>query len=191
MKKIVFFGNSLIAGYGLIYPSTESIPALIAGKLRSAGMEYEVINAGISGDTTATALDRLDRHLKGNIDIFVVELGANDFLRGVSPQEVSHNLQGIISKVITFCPQASIMLLGMALPEWAHGIHGTQSLAYQNIYKDLAAENNISLVPSFLKGVAGKPGLNMPDGVHPLAAGYQIAAENIWPELSKLIKRLL
>jgi acyl-CoA thioesterase-1 len=187
MKRIVFFGDSLIAGYGLNNPSVESIPALIAGKLRSANLDYGVINAGISGDTTASAIDRLDMHLSGNIDIFVIELGANDFLRGISPLDVSHNLQAIISKVITYYPQASILLLGLALPEWAHGVHGTQSQAYQNIYKDLAAENKISLVPSFLKGVAGKPGLNMHDGVHPLAAGYQIAAENIWPELSKLI----
>lgn len=183
-NKIVFFGDSLVAGYGLKDPSSESIPALINTKLKNLGLHYSVINAGVSGDTTASALARLDQTLNEKPAIFILELGANDFLRGMSPVLILSNLQLIISKVKSTCPSASILLLGIELPDWATGLHHGD---YSVIFSALAERNGISLVPSFLKNVAGIRALNMYDGVHPLKEGYQIAAENIWPELYRII----
>ncbi|WP_316846779.1 GDSL-type esterase/lipase family protein [Pedobacter psychrodurus] len=174
MEKIVFFGNSLVAGYGLKDPASESLPALIDQKLKQHGMNFQVVNAGISGDTTASALSWIARSLQGGIAIFIIELGANDFLRGIAPSLIYDNLQSIISRVKSECPRASILIPGIALPQWAHMSHGR---GYGGIYEKLARENNTAIVPSFLKNVSGKRALNMPDGVHPLAPGYQIASE--------------
>ncbi|KQM77861.1 hypothetical protein ASE74_15795 [Pedobacter sp. Leaf216] len=184
MEKIVFFGNSLIAGYGLKDPKSEALPALIDQKLKQQRFSFEVVNAGLSGDTTAAALSRIAPYLTGNIAIFVIELGANDFLRGLSPTLIYNNLQTILSRVRVAQPLASILILGIALPQWAYG-HGS---GYQGIYEKLAKENGVAIVPSFLKNVAGNRSLNMPDGVHPLASGYRIAAENIWPEIHTIIQ---
>jgi len=184
-NKIIFFGDSLVAGYGLLNPSTESIPALISAKLKQLGMNYSVINAGISGETTSSASSRLDLVLTEKPDIFILELGANDFLRGVSPLLILTNLQSIISRVKLACPGAAILLLGIELPGWATGLHEGD---YSEIFSALADKNNIARVPSFLKNVVGIRSLNMPDGVHPLKEGYAIAAENIWPELYRIIQ---
>ncbi|WP_293789800.1 arylesterase [uncultured Pedobacter sp.] len=184
-NKIIFFGDSLVAGYGLKDPSSESVPALINEKLKKLGLKYSVINAGVSGDTTASALSRLDRALNEKPTIFILELGANDFLRGISPVLILSNLQLIINKVKSTIPLASILLLGIELPDWATGLHHGN---YSDIFSALAEKNSISLVPSFLKNVAGIRTLNMYDGVHPLKEGYQIAAENIWPELYRIIQ---
>ncbi|RZJ87576.1 MAG: arylesterase [Chryseobacterium sp.] len=185
MKKIVFFGDSLTAGYGLRDPEKESIPALISHRLKHLGMDFEVSNAGISGDTTRTAIDRLASILVGDIAVFVLELGANDFLRGHSVREVESNLQTIITNVKKAYPQSAILLLGLELPYWAHVGHGS---GFGGIFQNLAKANSIALVPSFLSGVAGNRALNMPDGVHPLAAGYQLATDNILPALLKILK---
>ncbi|WP_025145460.1 arylesterase [Pedobacter jeongneungensis] len=185
MLKVIFFGDSLFAGYGLSDPSRESIPALIGEKLKKKGLNYGTINAGVSGDTTTSALSRLDRVLKEDMAIFILELGANDFLRGINPALVTANLQAIINKVKSACPSASILLLGIELPVWANEAHST---GYGIIFSQLAKKNGIALVPSFLKNVSGHRELNMPDGVHPLKKGYQIAAENIWPELHRIIR---
>lgn len=184
-NKIVFFGDSLMAGYGLKDPSSASIPALIKVKLKKLGLNYSVINAGVSGDTTASALSRLDQALNEKPAIFILELGANDFLRGISPLLILSNLQLIISKVKSTIPSSSILLLGIELPDWATGWHHGD---YSGVFSALAEKNSISLVPSFLKNVAGIRALNMYDGVHPLKEGYQIAAENIWPELYRIIQ---
>ncbi|SFA54272.1 acyl-CoA thioesterase-1 [Pedobacter suwonensis] len=184
-NKIVFFGDSLVAGYGLKDPFSESIPALTNAKLKELGLKYTVINAGLSGDTTASALSRLGQVLNENPAIFVLELGANDFLRGISSVLIRSNLQLIINKVKTSCPSASILLLGIELPDWATGWHQSD---YSGIFPALAEKNGLSMVPSFLKNVAGIRELNMYDGVHPLKEGYEIAAENIWPELYRIIQ---
>ena len=183
-NKIIFFGDSLVAGYGLKDPDRDSIPALIGAKLKLLNLNYSVINAGTSGDTTTSAQSRLEHVLHENPAIFVLELGANDFLRGISPVLVLSNLQLIISRVKSSCPSAAILLLGIELPDWATGLHQED---YSGIFPALAAKNGIALVPSFLKNVAGVRYLNMDDGVHPLREGYQIAAENIWPELYRII----
>ncbi|MGM9478090.1 arylesterase [Pedobacter sp. GSP4] len=183
-SKIIFFGDSLVAGYGLKDPATTSIPALIGAKLKQLNLTYSVVNAGISGDTTSSALSRLEGVLDQEPAIFILELGANDFLRGTSPVLILANLQLIISKVKSSCPSTSILLLGIELPDWAIGLHKAD---YSGIFQALAERNGIPLVPSLLKNVAGIHYLNMYDGVHPLREGYQIAAENIWPELYKII----
>lgn len=134
-NKIVFFGDSLVAGYGLKDPLSESIPALINAKLKKLGLKHTVINAGLSGDTTASALSRLGHVLNENPAIFILELGANDFLRGMSPVLILSNLQLIINKVKSTCPWASILLLGIELPYWATGWHQSD---YSGIFPALA-----------------------------------------------------
>lgn len=140
---------------------------------------------GSAGDTTASALLRIACSLQGDIAIFIIELGANDFLRGLAPTLIYDNLQAMKSRVKLECPRASILTLGITLPQWANTSRGN---GYSGIYEKLARENNTAIVPSFLKNVSSKRALNMPDGVHPLASGYQIPVENIWPEIYALIE---
>ena len=184
MKKIVFFGDSLTAGYGLSSPHSESLPALINERLLTSGMYYDVVNAGISGDTTRAARLRIEKYTSFDMALFVLELGANDFLRGYSPVEVQQNLQFMIDRVREKSPAVPILLLGIELPLW---IANSYVDGYRKIFSNLSKQNSISLVPSFLKGVSGNRALNMIDGVHPLAAGYKIAAENIWPTIRQLL----
>jgi len=184
MKKIVFFGDSLTAGYGLSSPHSESLPALINERLLTSGMYYDVVNAGISGDTTRAARVRIEKYTNFDMALFVLELGANDFLRGYSPVEVQQNLQFMIDRVREKSPAVPILLLGIELPLW---IANSYVDGYRKIFSNLSKQNSISLVPSFLKGVSGNRALNMIDGVHPLAAGYKIAAENIWPTIRQLL----
>lgn len=184
MKHIVFFGNSLTAGYGLKNPSIESLPSLVQQKLVAANFDYIVLNFGVSGDTSGGGLDRLSTVLEFLIDIFVLELGANDLLRGYPSAWTKNNLQLIIDQVKFSHPKAQILILGMQLPTW---IPGARAAEFRAIYPDLARKNSTALVPFFLEGIAGVKSLNMDDGLHPLAEGYQIIAENIWPFLVKLI----
>jgi len=185
MKQIVFFGDSLTAGYGLLKPGTESFPALLQEKLQLAGLDYKVINAGISGDTSASGLQRIHEVFQYKMDIFVLELGANDLLKGLSAQATFANLQQIINLVSNRFPAVKLMLLGMQLPLW---VPGERAAAFRHIYQRLAADNHMALVPFFLEGVAGVKHLNLTDGIHPLAEGYQIIAENVWPVLKELIE---
>jgi len=186
MGTIVFFGDSLTAGYGLKDPLKESLPARIGQILMSEGMDYHVINAGISGDTSVSGLNRLPDTLKIDTDIFVLELGANDLLRGHPAALVSHNLQKIISAVKATHPAADILILGMKLPFW---IPDERAPGYRRIYQDLAVQNHCELVPYLLDGIEGRKHLNMYDGVHPLAEGYKIMADTVWPTLKKMIKK--
>lgn len=185
MKKIIFFGDSLTAGYGLKQPRKQALPALISERIKSERLNFEVINEGINGDTTRSALNRLHSVLHGELSVFVLELGANDFLRGYPAEEVMENLQKIISIVKAKYPESAILLLGIELPQWANSGLG---LGYGNIFAALARANRIFFVPSLLKGVMGKRTLNLPDGVHPIAEGYNIAAENIWPTLLEMLR---
>jgi len=147
-------------------------------------MYYDVVNAGISGDTTRAARVRIEKYTNFDMALFVLELGANDFLRGYSPVEVQQNLQFMIDRVREKSPAVPILLLGIELPLW---IANSYVDGYRKIFSNLSKQNSISLVPSFLKGVSGNRALNMIDGVHPLAAGYKIAAENIWPTIRQLL----
>jgi acyl-CoA thioesterase-1 len=179
-KTILFFGNSLTAGYG-VDPS-EAYPALIQDKIDSLGLNYKVVNAGVSGETTADGNSRIDWILKQPIDIFVLELGGNDGLRGIPLAETKKNLQSIIDKVKAKYPNAKIILEGMQIPPNMGPAYTTK---FKEIYPAVASENHIDLVPFLLKGVGGDPKLNQRDGIHPTAEGHKIVAENVWEILKK------
>lgn len=183
LKTILFFGNSLTAGYGLDDPS-EAFPALIQKKIDSLNLPYKVINAGLSGETTAGGTNRIDWLLKQKIDVFVLELGANDGLRGIPPAETSRNLQRIVNKVKAKYPDAKQILLGMEVPP---NMGGTYASQFRVIFRQIAEKNDMVLVPFMLDGVAGNPQLNLRDGIHPTAKGYEMVANNVWSELKDVL----
>lgn len=184
MQNILFFGDSLTAGYGLRNAATESFPAIIGQKIAAAGLDYKIINAGLSGDTTAGGLRRLTYWLSQPVSIFVLELGINDIIRSMPPSTTQKNLQEIVDKVKATYPGVKIALMGMQIPPF---IHSPVAVQFGQIFAGLAAANNISLVPFFLEGVAGKPHLNLPDRLHPNAAGYKVIADNVWPVIRNLL----
>ncbi|MFA4870662.1 MAG: arylesterase [Pedobacter sp.] len=185
MKQIIFFGDSLTAGYGLRSAPTESFPALLQQKINQSGFPYQIINAGISGDTTQSALYRLEKVLRSPIAIFILALGANDMLQSHSPTATAANLEKIIQRVKETNPEVKLALLGMELPAW---ITQAKAEPYRKLYRGLAEKYGMSYLPFLLEGVAGKPELNMPDGLHPNAAGYQIIAERVWPLLHSMLE---
>ena len=176
-KNILFFGDSLTAGYGLSDPTDDAYPALIQHKLDSLKLPYNVINAGNSGETTAGGLGRIDWVLKQKIDIFILELGANDGLRGIPVEETRRNLQAIIGKVKTKYPDAKIILTGMQVPP---SMGADYANSFKAIFPQLAKKNKIDLVPFLLTNVGGIPKLNQGDGIHPTAEGAKIVANNVW-----------
>ena len=174
-KTILFFGNSLTAGMGL--DVEEAFPALIQRKIDSASLTFNVINAGLSGETTASGKNRLAWLLKQKVDVFVLELGANDGLRGIPLEETKKNLQNIIDEVKAHNSEVIIVLAGMQIPP-NMGLEYTKD--FRNIFPDLAAENKLALIPFLLMDVAGNPDLNQADGIHPTAEGQIIVANNVW-----------
>ena len=184
MKNILFFGDSLTAGYGLANISLESLPALLQEKIRNEQLPYRVINAGVSGETTAGGLTRIDLLLYQQIDVFVLELGANDILRGIPPQTTAKNLQAIVDKVNIKYPDCKKLLLGMEIPAW---IPGAFAAAFRAVFRKIADDNGMSLVPFLLDGVAGMPHLNLLDVFHHSAEGYRVIADKVWPVLRELL----
>jgi acyl-CoA thioesterase-1 len=178
-KTILFFGDSLTAGYGLDDP-TNAFPGVIQRKIDSLKLPYNVINAGVSGETTAGGLGRIDWILKQKADIFVLELGANDGLRGIPVSETTQNLQAIIDKVKAKYPDVKLVMLGMQVPPSMGADYIT---GFKAIFPNLANKNKVLLVPFLLDGVAGNPKLNQPDGIHPTAEGAKIVAGNVWQVL--------
>ena len=175
VKTILFFGNSLTAGYGL--DPVEAFPALIQEKIDSLGLPYMVINAGVSGETTSGGSARIDWILRQPIDVFVLELGANDGLRGIPVTETKKNLQLIIDKVKEKNPETILVLAGMQVPP---NMGPQYSKEFREIFPSLAKENNMILIPFLLEGVGGERALNQEDGIHPTAEGHAILADNIW-----------
>jgi len=184
MQNILFFGDSLTTGYGLRNAAAESFPAIIGQKVAAAGLGYRVTNAGLSGDTSAGGLHRIDYWLSQPVSVFVLELGINDVIRGSAPSTILNNLQAIIDKVKVKYPTAKIAIMGMQMPVF---LQSPVAGLFGQIFTKLAAANNISLVPFFLEGVAGNPHLNLPDKLHPNAAGYKVIADNVWPVIQKLL----
>jgi acyl-CoA thioesterase-1 len=182
-KNIIFFGNSLTAGYGL--EPTQAFPALIQRKIDSLGLPYQVVNAGLSGETTAGGKNRIDWILKQPVDIFVLELGGNDGLRGIPISETRANLQEIIDRVRAKNPEVKIVLAGMQVPP---NMGRRYAQEFQQLFRDLAQKNNTALIPFLLEGVGGIPELNLPDGIHPTAQGHGIVAENVWSVLKTVLK---
>ena len=182
-KIILFFGNSLTAGMGL--DPEEAFPALIQQKLDSLNMDYTVINAGLSGETTAGGLNRLEWVLNQEVSIFVLELGANDGLRGTPLNETRTNLQGIIDAVLQKNPNTRIVLAGMQIPP---NMGGDYTSEFRQVFPDLAEKNNANLIPFLLEDVAGIPELNQPDGIHPTKKGQEIVANTVWEVLQPLVQ---
>jgi acyl-CoA thioesterase-1 len=184
MKNILFLGNSLTEGYGLRNKAQESFPALIQQKINASQLDYKVINAGLSGDTSTGGLNRVDYWLSSPITVFVLELGINDVIRGIPPTSTSKNLQAIIDKVKAKYPQVKIALMGMEVSAF---VPAPFSIQFREIFHRLAATNQIAFVPFLLEGVAGKQHLNLPDRLHPSAEGYRIIADKVWPVIEKLL----
>ncbi len=185
MKTILVLGDSLSEGFQLKH--TEAYPALLAERLRGAGLNFEVTNASASGGTTEGGLRRLPPHLKNKIDIFILELGVNDAFLGVPVEQIQNNLQQIIEQVKQRNPNVRIVIAGMQLPN-----HSADDYvqAFGQVYVDLAAKNHAGLVPYLLEGVGGNPALNLPDGIHPNAAGQRILAENVWRVLEPIAREV-
>ncbi len=175
-KTILFFGDSLTAGYGLDDPS-DAFPGVIQRKIDSLKLPYTAVNAGVSGETTAGGLGRIDWILKQKVDVFILELGANDGLRGIPVKETEQNLQAIINKVKAKYPDAKIVLAGMQVPP---SMGGDYVNSFKGLFPKLAEKNKIALVPFLLANVGGNPKLNQADGIHPTAEGAKIVAENVW-----------
>jgi acyl-CoA thioesterase-1 len=184
-KTILVFGDSLSDGFML--KRSEAYPALLAKKLGAAGLKFQVINASASGGTTDGGLERLPAHLKHRIDIFILELGINDAFRGVPTDQIEANLQQIIDKVKARNPNVRVIIAGMQLPGYAADDYVS---AFGNMFADLATKNGAASVPYLLKGVAGYPSLNLPDGIHPNAAGQKILAENVWRVLEPMAREV-
>lgn len=182
---ILFFGNSLSAGYGLM--PEQSFPALIRARIDSLKWPFKVINAGLTGDTSAGGLRRINWLLRQEIDVFVLELGGNDGLRGIPLEETKKNLQGIIDLTRKKNPEVKILIAGMRIPP---NMGKRYTDRFKEIFVELAEENKADLIPFLLEGVGGIPRLNLPDRVHPNAEGHKIVAENVWTQLRPILFKL-
>jgi len=178
---IVAFGDSLTAGYGL--PEPESFTTLLQEKLEQNGYPYRVVNAGVSGDTSAGGLRRLEWSLEGDVKLMILELGGNDGLRGLPVEQMKKNLEQIIETAQK--RQIKVVLAGMEAPP---NLGDAYTREFRNVFRDLAKQYDLPFIPFVLDGVAGVDGLNQPDGIHPNAAGEKIFTNNVWrvlePELA-------
>lgn len=178
---IIFYGDSLTAGYGV---GTElAFPAKVGELLEQAGQETTIINSGVSGETSAGGLTRIDWVLGRTLDVFVLELGANDGLRGLPIQQTEQNLQAILDKVKLKYPNAQLVIAGMMVPPNMGNRYAT---AFESIFPTLAKKNDAVLIPFLLNGVAGDPELNQPDGIHPNVKGHEIVAETVYNSIKVL-----
>ncbi len=182
--NIVFFGNSLTAAYQL--SPEQGFPALIQQKIDALGLPYTCINAGVSGETTMDGVARIGWVLQQPVDVFVLELGANDALRGLPLKETKKNLQAIIDRVKGVNPQCTILLAGMLAPP---NLGPEYTITFKELFPNLAAKNSANLIPFLLEGVAADPKLNLEDGIHPNAEGHKIVAENVWKVLAPLLRK--
>ncbi|MEO5789527.1 MAG: arylesterase [Gelidibacter sp.] len=182
-KTILCFGDSITAGYGLD-DTTEAFPALLQQKIDSSHLNYTVVNSGVSGETTAGGKSRIDWIMKQPVDIFLLELGANDGLRGVALSETRANLQAIIDVVKEKSPKTTIILAGMELPP---NMGQAYTNEFRQLFADLAKKNNLKFIPFLLKDVGGIPTLNQGDGIHPNVEGHKIVAETVWETLKPLL----
>ena len=186
LQHVLIFGDSITAGYGL--EIEQAFPALIQEKIDAREWPFRVTNAGLSGETSSGGLNRINWLLRQPVDVFILELGGNDGLRGISPDLTQRNLQSIIDLVREANPEATIIVAGMQIPPNLGSAYTSQ---FKNIFPSLAEANDADLIPFILDGVGGIPRLNLPDGIHPTAEGHSIVAENVWEVLeSILIERM-
>ena len=182
-KTILIFGDSLTAGYGL-EDVNDAFPAIIQTKVDSLSLDYTVVNSGVSGETTAGGKSRIDWVLNQPIDVFILELGANDGLRGIPLTETRENLQAIIDAVLAKNSAAKIILAGMQLPPNM----GPEYISeFRTIFPDLAKKNELYLIPFLLKDVGGIVELNQADGIHPTVEGHKVLAKNVWTVLEPIL----
>ena len=181
-KRLLFFGNSLTAGYGV--EPEQAFPALVGNKIDSLKLGYEVINAGLSGETTAGGRSRVGWILRQPVAVFVLELGGNDGLRGLPLAATRQNLQGIIDTVRRRSPGAQIVLAGMQIPP---NLGPAYAQEFKALYQEIAAKNRLVLIPFLLAGVGGDRKLNQADGIHPTPAGHRIVARTVWATLGPLL----
>lgn len=179
--EIVILGDSLTAGLGLA--PDEAYPALIQRRLRNDGLGYTVVNAGVSGDTSAGGLSRLDWALQGNVRVLVVALGGNDALRGLPTEQLKRNLAEIITRAQA--RHITVILAGMEAPP---NYGRDYAVAFHQVYPALAREYHVRLIPFLLQGVAGDPKLNQPDGIHPTVDGARLVADNVWVALKPVLE---
>jgi len=184
-KTILVFGDSLSDGFML--KRSEAYPTLLAKKLRAAGLNFLVTNASASGGTTDGGLERLPPHLRHRIDILILELGINDAFRAVPIDQIQNNLQEIIDRVKAKNPSAHVVIAGMQMPGYTADDYVS---AFGQMFSDLATKNRAALVPYLLQGVGGNPSLNLPDGIHPNAAGQKILAQNVWRVLEPVAREV-
>ena len=182
-KTVVFFGDSITAGYGL--SKEQAYPSILRSQLEEEGVDCEIINAGLSGETSAGGLSRVSWILKKPVDIFVLELGANDALRGLPLDVTKSNLQKIMDRVKVKNPEVIFIIAGMMVPP---NLGDEYAREFMSIFPALAKDNNTILVPFLLEGVAGDENLNLPDGIHPNAEGHRILADNVMPFLKKALQ---
>lgn len=181
-KTIIFYGNSLTAGYGLAQEN--AFPAVVAELIEESGKKYKVVNAGVSGETSSGGLTRIDWILKQHIDIFILELGANDGLRGIPTKKTIENLLGIIDKLKSTYPDCKIIIAGMMVPP---NMGQDYANKFAGIYSEIVKSTNAAFIPFLLEGVAGDPDLNLPDGIHPNSEGHKIVAKNVMAVLEPFL----
>ncbi|GAA3938146.1 arylesterase [Hymenobacter algoricola] len=191
MQNIIFFGDSLTAGYQL--PASAAFPTLLQARIDALQLPYKAFNYGVSGETTAGGRQRVASVLaRQQPDVFVLELGANDGLRGIPVRETTQNLQAIIDQVRQKYPTARIVLVGLEFPFDLSALGGHQygryAAEFKALFRELADHNRMDFVPFLLQGVLGQRHLNLPDGVHPNAAGQQILADNVWAVLGGVLQ---
>ncbi len=182
---VLFFGNSLTTGFGV--DPDKAYPEVVQGKIDELGWPFRVINGGVGGETSAGGLSRIDWVLRNRMDVFVLELGGNDGLRGVDPRTTRRNLRAIIRRVRERYPDTKIILAGMQAPP---NMGPVFTEAFKAIYPELAESENSLLIPFLLEGVGGIAELNLPDGIHPTAEGHAILAENVWKVLRPVLAEL-
>ncbi|HEX3988630.1 MAG TPA: arylesterase [Verrucomicrobiae bacterium] len=182
-KTVVVLGDSLAAGLGV--EAGQAYPALLQEKINSAGLPFKIVDAGVSGDTTADGLSRLNWLLQRKIDVLIVELGGNDGLRGIPIPTIQSNLQAIVERARARYPDIKIVIAGMRMPA---NMGPDYVEAFAKVFLDVATKNHAALVPFLLEGVGGDPRLNQADGIHPTAEGHKIVAENVWKTLKPILE---
>jgi acyl-CoA thioesterase-1 len=184
-RVVVCLGDSLTAGYGL--DQAQAYPALLQKNVDGLGWKFRVVNAGLSGETTAGGLRRLDWVLKRRIDVLILALGGNDALRGIPLETTRQNLDQILTRTRAKNPGVQLIVAGMLIPpNWGREYFN----GFKAIFPDLAKKHQARLIPFLLEGVGGKPELNFPDGIHPTAEGHRLVAANVWKVLEPMLKSM-
>ena len=184
-KRVLVYGDSLTAGYGL--GKEFAFPALLQEKIDTEGLAFEIVNSGISGDTSAGGLRRIAWNLSRPVDVLILELGANDGLRGIDPTHTEKNLQAIIDKTKAKYPKVRLVIAGMTLPPNL-GPHFVKR--FERVYTTIAERNQAVLIPFLLEKVAGIAELNLPDRIHPTKKGHQLVAETVWTYLAPVLREI-